>query len=513
MKILEQIDFASYFSRGLFVMPPQILNEALKNVNMEVAGVPFCELQKMIMRPHYFEHDLRDVSFNLFNRVELYKNMVALWSSILTFDYEPTPFLKDGSPVTMDDLTSAAYQRDLKIVKRFFDSFNVKKEFEKALWNMIMYDTYYVSIRTDTSEGSQRIWLQEMPADYSIIDAQSYMGYLYSFDVSYFIQAGTNIDSYDDKFKKAFRTASKLLESNTNYQPNYPKRKGQWVYWTALLPYEAWVFKFNDQFAGSIPPLLGMMIDCAKEGKYKALEDAKKELEAYKVIVATVPRLTNNRGGNRTDNFALSAEQLGEYIRVFKNSLRDGVDFKAAPLEDFELLDFSPRAADKDLLEQAIKNTMTLGMTTSALSLTENINVASANLYKSIHGARLSKLYRQFEEFSAYQINIRTKKYKFKFKFLGTIWDKEERIKQSNEDMNHGLITPSVFSARGIPYTDALTQMNMMYAMGMPDILRPVQNSTQMSAKSDTNGRPQKSESELSDSGANTRTTDANNNS
>lgn len=508
---------SAYSSSWRMILPPQILNEALKNVNMEVAGVPFEQLKQIVMRPQYYEHTLRDISYNLYNQIELYKNIVSLWNSILTFDWEPLPFKKDGKPVTASDMNTQDYIRDWQIVNRFFNSFNVQKEFGKVLWNLIMYDTYYTSIRTDTSEGFERIWLQELPSDYSIIDAQSYMGYLYSFDVSYFMQPGSNIDAYDPKFKTVFNRALKAFKNTTSYQPNYPNRKGQWCYWVPLLPKEAWVFKFNDQFAGSVPPLLGMMIDSAKMEKYKALEDAKKELEAYKLIVATVPRLTNNRGGNRTDNFSVSAEQVKAFQEMIKNSLKYGVDFKAAPLEDFKLFDFSPNSKDSDILASAITNYNNTGMTTSAISLTGTINVASANLFKSIHGARMSKLYPQFAEFCSYLINQRTKKYKFKFKFLGTIWDREDRIKQSNENMHNGLILPDIFSSRGIQITDGVTSMNMMYNLGVPDIFKPVQMSSQLPGNSNAvdekpTGRPQKAESELSDSGANTRTTDANNN-
>lgn len=513
MKIEQQLDFANYARTWQLMLPPTILNEALKNVNMEVAGVPFALLKKMVDTPQFYERGLRDVSFNLYNKIELYRNMVEMWSSILTFDYEIIPFKnKKGETVTLSDMQTEEYKKDWNIVKRFFDSFNVTKEFNKVLWNMIMYDTYYVSVRTESSEGSERIWLQEMPSDFSVIDAQSYMGYLYSFDVAYFTMSGTNIDAYAPKFKKEFNRVVKMIGNNLNYQPNYPHRKGRWCYWIPLLPDEAWVFKYHDQFAGSVPPLLGMMIDSAKMEKYKGLEDAKKELEAYKVIFATVPRLKDNRGGNRTDNFAISSEQVKQFQNMIKNSMKDGVDFKAAPLEDFKMFDFSPDAGDKDLLATAITNYQNMGMTTSALSLNGTVNMASADLYKTIHGARLSRLYSQFAEFCAFQINKRTKRYKFKFKFLGTIWDKENRIKQSNEDMHNGLILPNVFSSRGIPITDVNTSINMMYSLGMPEILKPVQMSSTLSQNTNSAGRPQMDDSELSDSGANTRNADGNNN-
>ena len=95
---------------------------------------------------------------------------------------------------------------------------------------------------------------------------------------------------------------------------------------------------------------------------------------------------------------------------------------------------------------------------------------------------------------------------------MGTIWDKENRIKQSNEDMHNGLILPNVFSSRGIPITDVNTSINMMYSLGMPEILKPVQMSSTLSQNTNSAGRPQMDDSELSDSGANTRNADGNNN-
>ena len=136
--------------------------------------------------------------------------------------------------------------------------------------------------------------------------------------------------------------------------------------------------------------------------------------------------------------------------------------------------------------------------------------MASASIFRAVTGAEMSKLYSQFEDFLNYQLDKRTKTYKFKIKLVGTIFDKEERIKRSNEDMTKGLITPQIFSSRDIQITDSVNTINMMYNLGVPELFRPVQISSTMSSSA---GRPEKSEGELSDSGANTRTADGNNNS
>ena len=80
--------------------------------------------------------------------------------------------------------------------------------------------------------------------------------------------------------------------------------------------------------------------------------------------------------------------------------------------------------------------------------------------------------------------------------------------------MQNGLITSRIFTSRGIQITDAQNMTNMMYAMGFPDNLQPVQMASTLSKtdKKNSGGRNQKDESELSDAGAATRNANVNEN-
>lgn len=496
-------DYSQAFNSQFYYLSPQIMNSFMKDVNMTSSGYSLEQIRRMVCQPQYYELELRKLSFRLFNAVQMYKNIINFWSSMLEFASEPIPYRKDGNQITLSDMKSDQYKKDWKAMTKFFNSFNVKKEFLKVMWNICMYDTYFTSIR----ETEGHIWLQELPASHSIIDAISYFGYMFSFDFSYFQNVGVDIDGYSDEMKKLYKQACQMRASDEHYNPNYPNRNGKWCCWLPLMPDEAWVFKFHTEFAGAIPPLIGMLIDIGSIDKMKDLNDIKKQLEAYKVIVATVPRLTNNKGGNRVDNFSISASEVGKFVAGIKGTLPNGVDFKAAPLEDFKMFDFTPTTADTDIVNETLNNIMMQSELSPAISLTGNINMASANIYKLVKSAEMSKLYHQFEDFLNYQLDKRTKTYKFRIKLVGTIFDKDDRIKRSNEDMQKGLITPQIFSARDIQITDSVNTINMMYNLGMPDILKPVQISSTMSGSA---GRPQKADSELTDSGANTRTDDGN---
>lgn len=497
------------FYNGIFTTP-QLLNTSLKDVNMGTCKISIDAVKQMITQPHLYEQELRKLSLYLYESVAMYQQIVKLWSNMLEFDSEPIPYLKNGKEITLQDMSSKSFKRDYAQMKKFFDGFKIKQEFIKIMWHLVMYDTYFTSYRTyeDDYDGTH-YYLQELPSNYCIIDSESYLGYLFSFDLSYFMNSGVDINAYSPIFKDAYAKALKYKNSS-KYEVNMPKRNGKWVNWIPLMPDDAWVFKFNTQIPASIPPLLSMLLDYCKLDKFKDLNEQKNALEAYKVICATVPRLTGNRSGNKTDDFAISAKSLGEFVAAVKNTLENGVDFKAAPLENFKAFDFSSSSSDKNILDDALKNIMKQSGVTDALSLSGTVNVASANIYKQFHGKVLSNIYHQFSRFCEYHINRMTKTYNFKVNFIGTMFDKDERIKRANDDMERGLITPAIFSSRGIQITDSVNSMNFMYSLGIPEKLKPIKTASTLSSAEKSGGRPIKDDGELSDSGASTRTSGSN---
>ena len=493
------------FYGNTYMLSPQMLNTNLKDINMISSCFSPEQIRRMVMQPHNYEEELRKLSFYNFNTIGVYKQIINLWSKMLTFDWDPIPYKSDGHPISSSEFHSNEYKHDFAVLSKFFNCFEAKNEFSKVLWNLCMYDTYFISLR----EFEDHIYLQELPHSHCMIDADSYLGYLFSFDMSYFMNSGVDINAYSPTIKKLYSKA--LSNRKLNYRPNMPHRNGKWVHWTPMHPDDAYVFKFNRQFAGSVPPLLSSMIDYSKIDKYKELEDIKKELETYKVVFATVPRLTNNKTGNKADDFAISATELGKFVATVKETLGK-IDFKAAPLENFKAFDFSPSANEANLLNTELKNIMLQSGTTDALSMTQTVNMASVGIYKLFNSSIISDLYGQFSNFCEYHINKKCKKFKWKIKFEGTIFDKEDRVKQSNTDMQNGIITSRIFTSRGIQITDSQNMINMMYAMGYPDNLKPIQTASTMSnnEKSEPQGRNRKDESELSDSGAATRNADVN---
>lgn len=504
-EFLKAYNTQSYSGQN-YMLSPHLLNSTLKSLNMDGYNFSTEQIRKMVMSPHNFEQELRKLSYFYYNAISIYRRTIEYRSILLDFDWEPTPYKLDGKPISQSDIKSYAFKKDFAEMSKFFNNFDVKQEFSKVLFNILLYDTYY----TSTREYDGHIYLQELPSTHCMIDANSYLGYLFSFDLSYFMNSGVDINAYSPSLRKKYGEVLRLKQNT--YNPNLPQRNGSWVYWYGMLPDDAWVFKFNNNFAGSVPPLLDMLIDYSKIDKFKELEDIKKQLEAYKVIFATVPRLTNNRSGNKTDDFAISSTELGKFVAAVKQTLGIGVDFKAAPLEDFKAFDFSPSSSEANLLETELNNMLKQSATSDAI-LTGGTSVSSNNIYKLVSSEIVKSVYPQFENYCEYQINKRTSRYKFKIKFVGTIFDREDRRKAANEDMERGIITPAIFSSRGIQMTDASNTLNMMYGLQFPEMFKPIKTASTMSSdEKNYSGREKLSDNELSDSGEQTRNIGANEN-
>ena len=91
------------------------------------------------------------------------------------------------------------------------------------------------------------------------------------------------------------------------------------------------------------------------------------------------------------------------------------------------------------------------------------------------------------------------------------MFDREDRRKAANEDMERGIITPAIFSSRGIQITDAANTMNFMHGLGFPQSFTPIQTASTMSSEDKkSSGRTKLSDDQITDSGEQTRNIGAN---
>lgn len=144
---------------------------------------------------------------------------------------------------------------------------------------------------------------------------------------------------------------------------------------------------------------------------------------------------------------------------------------------------------------------------------TQKNNVAETNLSLSIDEMLATSIYPQFENFLEYNIGLLTKNFKFKFKFSGTntYVNKDHRYKQAFESATKGVVCINkIANSLGMNIFELENELDMTKGLKFTDKLMPMLNMYTQSGSIQDAKRPQKSESELTESGIATRSAGSN---
>lgn len=487
---------------------PLILNEVMKNINMSPAAKTRTELLKMVHDPRRNERALRQFSQYLYNVQMPYKRLIHYYSNMLDYNLSIYPI-----NATEEDMKTDKFKRDYDRVWEYFGNFNYKKEFRQINVGMMLEDAKYMYVRKD--ETTNKITLQEMPSDFCLIDARFEYGWLYSFDLQYFTRQGVDINGFAPEFKEYYDNYRKMVTDKV-YMPNIraEQRDGRWCYWQQINPQNSWVFKFHSIYAGLVPPMLGLFVDANEIDNYKNLQSDKTALDMFKLLIGTIP-VNKSKDGQMSDDLGISAELAGQFNRLINDMLPEGVRFGTVPFSDVKAFDFESSNKD-DIVGQALNQLYTTVGTDSAMFNSQKPTATTLTMSAKNDVSFSDIIYGEFESFLDYQLHFVTKKFKFKAKLSGSIYDREERFTKAMTLAQYGILTPELPASIGIDESQLRQGMALMKTMGYDKLLVSLQSANTMSANgansNSDSGRPEKKVEDLSDEGVKTKDSDTNDN-
>lgn len=486
-KIQEQEkQYAVNFARQIFNLmntdyfSPTTKNKILKDLNMNPVFKDRDNVEKMIANPKHYEKPLRELSQHLYNVIMPIKRLVDHYATMLTWDYMLIPIVENNV------MKTSAFKKADNKVYDWIEMLNPKKSFSKLLRGALIEDAKFYYYR----ESENGIVLQEMPSDYCLITYQDEISYRYSFNMNYFLRSGVDIDGFAPEFKQYYADIF-INGSKSNKYNGYN--------WVELNPDKAFVFKFDMLRAGLTPPLIGLFIDAAEIDTYRNLKKSKTALEAYKLIMGTIPRHKDNKTGNKRDDFALSKDMAAQFASLIKNSMPEGVDFKVTPFENHEVFEFEGSANQQDITASALKNFINNSGSSQVMSI-DKPTQSTVKTAEKIEEEFVRHIYSQAEDFINYMLKKISPKYKYKIKFEGTKFDRDVRVKEAKEWAALGVITDKIAASMGLNGREFDKMIQYMQSRGYPLNLTPMASSFQTG--DDKKGRPQKNENEISDNGA-----------
>jgi hypothetical protein len=328
--------------------------------------------------------------------------------------------------------------------------------------------------------------------------------------MSYFIQPFVDINQYPSFFKKKYNEIFKGQKDNQKYIPSNDinHRTGKFALWVQTSPEEkfgqTWGFKFRPELATLIPYFSPIMSDVALVPTFRNLQLSQSLIAARKLIVSSIPYLKESKSGSVPNQLALDPDILGLYLGLVRKAIEEAIAFVQLPTEDIRGVEFSN--TDKESYDKFLKITSSLLGGGRAIFSTDKMTASETNLSASIDEMLITSVYPQFENFLEFYINQFTKKYKFKFSFnsTGTYLNKEFRLKEAFDIAgSKGVVAPNkIANALDMDVFELKRELQMWDGMGFDKLLKPMLN---MFNQKDGVGAPQKSQSEISDAGEETR--------
>lgn len=529
-EVWDVINYARAMSSGMYgatYLNPDLVSGRMKDITLNPMAATQDMLDKAMVSPKDYEKQLQAFSQNFELSSMVYKRLLSYLGNMLSFDITYT------SNAKADDYKTPKYKKDLEATEYFLEKFDYKKEFRIATKEMLRNDAYFACVR----DLGNQIILQELPPEYCKITGRWEGGFLFSFNMYWFLQPGVDLDMYPAFFKKKYNEIWGNSNTIRNYDPALSPelRSGSsWVYWVDIPTTVGVCFKLTPELATRLPYFTPLFNDLILQGLMRNLQKNMNMSAASKMIVGEVPMLNRDAKATVKDSIAVSPEVLGKFLALVKSAIGDSIKVASAPLTNMKGVSFD---ADNSLYDSYLRTALASSGINTNLIFTSNVkpNAIETQLSLNVDEQMMESLYEQFNDFMNYHINKFTKTFKFFIEFEGTEFflNRDKRLENAMTLFNQGIVLPQkIASALGMrPATfrrhleeasandfmglltpPSVQQQKLMLkvnpALGIPKGVPSTGSSTP--TEEGTKGRPKKKDSEISEEGMKTRETAAN---
>jgi hypothetical protein len=504
----ENFDFVAFsaaYNRAVYgaYATPQMVNTNLQNINLNPRVSTYQEYLKALQNPKTNEDAIISFGQNEYLTNTLYKRNFDYYVNLPAFELSIRP--KSAEP---SDYSTTAYKKDWKAAEDFIAKFDYRGEFRKCVFNMLNSDIYSCMFRDDLDED--RYVLQDLSYKYVKIMGRCSYGLLVDVDMSFLMNGTQDLMMYPKSIRRKYNS---LFNSQNKYVPSSTlnERTGKFGFYVQTSPIEdeIWTFKFNPDMITEIPYFAPMMLDTSLMNFYRELQMNQDLVAAKKLITSQWPLLEAKTA--QTDRLGVKAETMGAIIGAIKSALGDSFNIASMPSDKIEVEQMENK--NKTAYQDYLKNISGLmGGANTLFSVVKQSSTESM-ISADIDAMLMSKIYPQFESFLEYHINKRTKKFKFDIKLSGTssYLEKDRKYKAAMDAAKVGLVSKNkLANALDMNVFELDRELEMTKGMGFTEKLMPMLNLFTMSGSNDGAGRPQSSDSEISESAQNTRSAGSN---
>lgn len=543
-QVWDVITFAKAASSGMYgltYLNPDLVSGRMKDITLNPMQATQDMLDIAMREPKSHEIQLQEFSQSFEQTSMIYKKLISYLANMLSFDFTYT------SNAEPEDYDTLAYRKDYSLFENFFYKFDYKKELRIVIKEMLRNDAYFGCLR-DTGDGYV---LQELPPEYCKITGRWRGGFLFSFNMYWFLQPGVDIDMYPPFFKKKYKEIWESPNTIRNYNPALSpedRANSSWVYWVDVPTTFGVCFKLTPELATRLPYFSPLFNDLILQPLMRNLQKNMNMAAASKMIMGEVPMLNKDAKATVKDSIAISPDLLGKFMALVKNAISDSIKVASAPLENIDSISFD---TDNAMYSSFLRTAYAMSGVNTNLIFSDNVkpNAIETQLSLNVDEQMMKTMYEAFNFFMDYFLGKITKKFKFHVQFEGTDFylNRQQRFDKAMKLFDNGMVFPQKIAASiGMTPFEFRKQMEESAALGFvksltkPDFEQqkemfvlqskqsekmadkqakmkvPVANnpvpkpSVKPAKEPAQRGRPAKSDSEIGEEGMKTRETAAN---
>ncbi|WP_252225047.1 MULTISPECIES: hypothetical protein [unclassified Clostridium] len=461
-------------------------------------------VSKYLDNPQKYENKLRELSVILYTMSPQYQGICNYLSAIAKFIPIASPNMNKYSS-SKGEIDGEKLLKDYNKIINNIDNMNIQHEFQKILSVCTREDIFY-GYEYETNDS---YYIQQLDSEYCKISSIEDGCFNFAFDFGYFDKykkiKGLNEDlilNYPSEFQTKYNI---YLSDKTNFK------------WQELDSAKTICIKFLEDLPFIFPPFASLFSDVVDLSDYKALSKTKTEVDNYKFIGLKLPLLSK---GTSADDFAVDPETALSFYNMILSSLPSGIGaFISAT--DFEPINFSTNTSnDKNEVNNAENNLFSASGITPINFGKGATNAGTVKLSNFVDQSKLFKVYAQFERW----LNRKYKKMynnKFTIKLLRVSeWNLQDERDNALKQAQYGVPNKLILSAlNGISQQQ---EQGLSYLetniLKIHDKWIPLQSSHTQSGDGKGNsgdneiGRPLSDDTDLNETGEQTRSDDSNSN-
>ena len=433
------------------------------------------------------ENNLRNLSRYLFYRSQVYFRLVMYNATM--FDLNARTVIPTYDPTKNNNQNQIlkSYYETLQWIERM----NLQHEFLSVLINNFIEDAFYGCCWIDETG----IFILQLPPEYCKINGKYFTGdFSYSVDMSYYKKHEYLIDYLGEPLSSMYKA----------YGGDNANR------WQPMPDEYALCTKYRlESWETVCPPYSGLFIDLIGLLNLADVQAVSDEQQIYKLITATIPLID---GSDIPDDWAVDLQTALNYYKKLEESLPDYVGSAITPIP-LDVLSFSEdQTTDTTKIQKATKEVLN---TSGGAQILNSSTISGAEAFRSATRAdselAISPLLGQIQGWTNRMLSyLMSNPAKVKF-FEVSSYTKDSFKQSLQKDLNYGFVSAlAINSLNGFSELDTLA-LNFLEK----DILKlnekfiPLKTASTQSADSDI-GAPEKSDTEISDEGDETRDKDKN---